>query len=121
MSGRGQTHGGRGRRRGRAHRGVHEVLVHEVPVQKEEFGQANVAEQVGQAGIPGQAGHTAMGALAREMAGALREFTNLLRVENQARENTAESRASFLTREFLGAKPDELHGGPERMSGSAKL
>ncbi|KAF5941990.1 hypothetical protein HYC85_019632 [Camellia sinensis] len=33
--------------------------------------------------------------------------------ENQARENTAESRASFLTREFLRAKPDEFHGGPE--------
>ncbi|XP_028070173.1 uncharacterized protein LOC114272654 [Camellia sinensis] len=54
-----------------------------------------------------------MGALAREMAGALRESMNLLRVENQARENTVESRASFLTREFLRAKPDEFYGGPE--------
>ena len=54
-----------------------------------------------------------MKALAREMAGALREFMNLLRVENQARENTTESRASFLTIEFLRAKPDEFLGGPE--------
>ena len=54
-----------------------------------------------------------MGALAREMEGALRESMNLFRVENQARENTVESRASFLTREFLRAKPDEFHGGPE--------
>lgn len=33
--------------------------------------------------------------------------------ENQARENAVELRASFFTREFLRAKPDEFHGGPK--------
>ncbi|XP_028062686.1 uncharacterized protein LOC114266002 [Camellia sinensis] len=54
-----------------------------------------------------------MGALAREMAGALRESMNVLRAETQVRENAVETRASFLTREFLRAKSDEFHGGPE--------
>ncbi|XP_028086895.1 uncharacterized protein LOC114287663 [Camellia sinensis] len=54
-----------------------------------------------------------MGALAREMAGALRESMNILRAETQARENIAETRASFLMREFLRAKPDEFHDGPD--------
>ncbi|XP_028103181.1 uncharacterized protein LOC114302363 [Camellia sinensis] len=47
------------------------------------------------------------------MAGALRESMNILRAETQARENVAETRTSFFTREFLRAKPDEFHGGPE--------
>lgn len=46
---------------------MHEVPVHEVPVCEEGFSQANVAEQME------QAGQAVMGALAREMAGALRE------------------------------------------------
>ncbi|XP_028060573.1 uncharacterized protein LOC114264169 [Camellia sinensis] len=54
-----------------------------------------------------------MGALAREMAGALREFMNILKAETQVRENVAETRASFLTREFLRAKPNEFYGGPD--------
>ena len=92
MSERGQVRSGRDGRHGRARRGVHKVPVHRVPVQEEGFGQANMAEQAGQANVAeqvGQAGQTAMGALAREMTGALRESINLLRVENQARENTA--------------------------------
>lgn len=44
MSGRGQNRGGRGGKRGRARRGVHGVPAHEVPVQEEGLGQANVAE-----------------------------------------------------------------------------
>ncbi|XP_028082967.1 uncharacterized protein LOC114284259 [Camellia sinensis] len=72
-----------------------------------------MAEQVGQAEIPGQAGQAAMRALAREMARALRESINILRAETQVRENVMETRASFLTREFLRAKPDEFHGGPK--------
>lgn len=47
-----------------------------------------------------------MGALAREMAGALRKSMNILREENQARENAIETRASFLTRKFLQAKTE---------------
>ncbi|KAF5932832.1 hypothetical protein HYC85_029003 [Camellia sinensis] len=113
MSGRVQSHGGSGGRRGRGRQGVHGVSVHEVPVQEEGLGQANMAEHVGQAEAPGQAGQAAMGALAREMAGALRESMNILRVETQARENVVETRASFLTREFLWAKPEEFHGGPK--------
>ena len=104
MSGCGHVHGGRGGRRGKARRGVHEVPVHRVLVQEEGFGQANMAEQASQANVAeqvGQAGQTAMGALAREMAGALREAMNLLRAENQARENIVEARASFHTRELL--------------------
>ncbi|XP_028104124.1 uncharacterized protein LOC114303178 [Camellia sinensis] len=54
-----------------------------------------------------------MGALAQEIAGALRESMNILRVEIQVRENVAETRASFLTMEFLRTKPDEFHGGPD--------
>ncbi|XP_028105693.1 uncharacterized protein LOC114304741, partial [Camellia sinensis] len=113
MSERIRTRGSRGGRRGRGHRGVRGVLVHEVPVQEEDVGQANMAEQVGQAEVLGQAGQAAMGALAREMAGALRESMNILRAETQARENVAETTASFLTREFLRAKPNEFHGGPD--------
>ncbi|XP_028105921.1 uncharacterized protein LOC114304978 [Camellia sinensis] len=63
--------------------------------------------------MPGQAGQATMGALAREMARALRESMNILRAETQARENVVETRASFFTREFLRAKPDEFYGGPE--------
>ncbi|XP_028093044.1 uncharacterized protein LOC114293206 [Camellia sinensis] len=37
----------------------------------------------------------------------------MLRVENLARENTVETKESFLTRKFLRAKPDKFHGGPE--------
>ena len=48
------------------------------------------------------------------MAGALRVSMNILRAKNQARENAVETRASFLTREFLRAKLDEFHGSPER-------
>ncbi|XP_028110630.1 uncharacterized protein LOC114309129 [Camellia sinensis] len=47
------------------------------------------------------------------MAGALRKSMNILRAENQSRENAVATRASFLTREFLRAKPDEFHSGPE--------
>ncbi|XP_028062974.1 uncharacterized protein LOC114266285 [Camellia sinensis] len=54
-----------------------------------------------------------MGSLAREMVEALRESMNILRVQNQARENSIETRASFLIREFLRAKPDEFYSGPE--------
>ena len=54
-----------------------------------------------------------MGALAQQMSGALKESMYLLRVENQAPENALETRASFLTREFLWAKLDEFHRGPE--------
>ncbi|XP_028125090.1 uncharacterized protein LOC114322026 [Camellia sinensis] len=55
------------------------------------------------------------------MAGALRESMNILRVETQARENVAETRASFLMREFLRAKPDEFLGGLEPKKGEEWL
>lgn len=113
MSGRVQTQGGRGGMQGRGRRGVFEVPVQEVPVQEEGLGQADMAKQVGQAEVSGQAGQAAMGALAQEMPGALRESMNILRAETQARENVVETRASFPTREFLRAKPDEFHGGPD--------
>ncbi|XP_028083789.1 uncharacterized protein LOC114285009 [Camellia sinensis] len=47
------------------------------------------------------------------MAGTLRESMNILRAENQTWENAVETRANFLTREFLQAKSDEFHGGLE--------
>ena len=68
---------GRGRGRGRRGRpGRQEVPVpEEIPAVQEGIGQANVAEPVGQ---------QAMGALAREIAGAFRESVGILRAENQA-------------------------------------
>ena len=90
MSGR-----GRGARRGRPAR--QEVpLPEEVPAVQEGVGQANVAEPVGQ---------QAMGALARELAGAL----GILRAGNQA----AEAGPSFLKREFFLSNPDEFVGDPK--------
>ncbi|KAF5931790.1 hypothetical protein HYC85_027961 [Camellia sinensis] len=90
MSGR-----GRGARRGRPAR--QEVpLPSEIPAVQEGVGQANVAEPVGQ---------QAMGALAREIAGAL----GILRAGNQA----AEAGPSFLKREFFRPNPDEFIGDPK--------
>ncbi|CAL5331388.1 unnamed protein product [Camellia sinensis] len=90
MSGR-----GRGARRGRPAR--QEVpLQGEIPAVQEGVGQANVAEPVGQ---------QAMGALAREIAGAL----GILRAGNQA----AETGPSFLKREFFRCNPDEFIGDPK--------
>ena len=68
---------GRGRGRGRRGRpGRQKVPVpEEIPVVQEGIGQANVAEPVGQ---------QAMGAVAREIAGAFREAVGILRAENQA-------------------------------------
>ena len=67
MSGR-----GRGARRGRPAR--QEVpLPGEIPAVQKGVGQANVAEPVGQ---------QAMGALACEIAGAMRESIGILRAEN---------------------------------------
>ena len=90
MSGR-----GRGARRGRPAR--QEVpLQGEIPVVQEGVGQANVAEPVGQ---------QAMGALAREIAGAV----GILRAGNQA----AEAGPSFLKTEFFRSNPDEFIGDPK--------
>ncbi|KAF5934530.1 hypothetical protein HYC85_030701 [Camellia sinensis] len=86
---------GRGARRGRPAR--QEVpLQGEIPAVQEGVGQANVAEPVGQ---------QAMGALAREIAGAL----GILRAGNQA----AEAGPSFLKREFFRSNPDEFIGDPK--------
>ncbi|CAL5394237.1 unnamed protein product [Camellia sinensis] len=90
MSGR-----GRGARRGRPAR--QEVpLPEEVPAVQEGVGQANVAEPMGQ---------QAMGALAREIAGAL----GILRAGNQV----AEAGPCFLKREFFRSNPDEFVGDPK--------
>ncbi|KAF5933939.1 hypothetical protein HYC85_030110 [Camellia sinensis] len=86
---------GRGARRGRPAR--QEVpLPGEIPAVQEGVGQANVVEPVGQ---------QAMGALAREIAGAL----GILRAGNQA----AETGPSFLKREFFRCNPDEFIGDPK--------
>ena len=80
---------GRGRGRGRRGRpGRQEVPVpEEIPAVHEGIGQANVAEPVGQ---------QAMGALAREIAGAFRESVGILRAENQVQAHVAETGSSFL-------------------------
>ena len=90
MSGR-----GRGARRGRPARQA-VPFPEEVPAVQEGVGQANVAEPVGQ---------QAMGALAREIAGAL----GILRAGNQA----AEAGPSFLKREFFRSNPDAFIGDPK--------
>ena len=76
----------------------------EIPVQQEGIGQAIVAELVGQ--------HV-MGALAREMAGALRESVGILKTENQAQAHVVEAGPSFLKREFFWSNPDEFVGDPK--------
>ncbi|KAF5933080.1 hypothetical protein HYC85_029251 [Camellia sinensis] len=83
---------GRGARRGRPAR-QEAPLPGEIPAVQEGVGQANVAEPVGQ---------QAMGALAREIAGAL----GILRAGNQV----AETGPSFLKREFFRSNPDEFIG-----------
>ncbi|KAF5932845.1 hypothetical protein HYC85_029016 [Camellia sinensis] len=94
----GRCHGGR---RGRPRR--HEVPISdEIPAQ-EGVGQANVAEPVDQ---------QAMGALAREMARALRESMDILKTENQVQAQVTETGSSFLKREFFRSNPDELLGDP---------
>ena len=97
---------GRGRGRGRRGRpGRQEVPVpEEIPAVQEGVGQANVAEPVGQ---------QAMGALAREIAGAFRESVGILRAENQARVVVADAGPSFLKREFFRSNPDEFVGDPK--------
>ena len=91
---------GRGRgRRGR--RGRQEMpLPDDIPAQQEGVGQANVAEPTGQ---------QAMGALAREIAGAL----GILRARNQEPAHAAEAGPSFLKREFFRSTLDEFVGDPK--------
>ena len=80
MSGR-----GRGARRGRPAR--QEVpLQGEIPAVQEGVGQANVAEPVGQ---------QAMGALARKIARAFREFVGILRAENPVQAQVVDVGPSF--------------------------
>ena len=76
----------------------------EIPAVQEGIGQANVDEPVGQ---------QAMGALAREIAGAFRESVGILRAENQARDVAADAGPSFLKREFFRSNPDEFVGDPK--------
>lgn len=78
----------------------------EISAQDEGVGQANMAEPVGQ---------QAMGALAREMAGALRESMDILRAENQVQAHTAEAGLSILNRELFGSNLDEFLGDPKEL------
>ena len=73
----------------------------ELPEPQEGVGQANVAEPIGQ---------QAMGALAREIAGAFRESVGILRAENQAQVVVADAGPSFLKREFFRSNPDDFVG-----------
>ena len=77
----------------------------ESPAVQEGIGQANVAEPVGQ---------QAMGALAREIAGAFRESVGILRAENQAQVVVTDAGPSFLKREFFGSNPEEFVGDPKK-------
>ena len=54
-----------------------------------------------------------MGALAREMAGALRESMDILRVDNQAQAHVTEAGPSFLKREVFWSNPNEFLGDPK--------
>ena len=74
------------------------------PSQQEGVGQANVADPVGQ---------QAMGALAREIAGALRESMGILRAENPVQAQVVDAGPSFLKREFFRSNPVEFIGDPK--------
>ena len=76
----------------------------EIPAVQEGIGQANVAEPVGQ---------QAMGALAREIAGAFWESVGILRAENHARVVVADAGPSILKREFFRSNSDEFVGDPK--------
>lgn len=67
-------------------------LPDDIPVQEEGVGQANIAEPASQ---------QAMDALARQMAGALRESMDILRAKNQVQAHTVEAGSFFLKREFF--------------------
>ena len=54
-----------------------------------------------------------MGALAREIAGALRESMDILKAENQVQAHVAKAGPSFLKREFFRSNPDEFVGDPK--------
>lgn len=54
-----------------------------------------------------------MGALACEMARALRESMDILRAENQVQAQVAEAGPSFLKREFFQFNLDEFLGDPK--------
>mgnify|MGYP003702435587 CR=1 FL=1 len=77
---------GRGGRRGRPRR-QETPIADEIPSQQVGVSQVNVAEPVGQ---------QAMGALAREIAGALRESMGILRAENQVQAQVVDAGPSFL-------------------------
>ena len=53
-----------------------------------------------------------MGALAHEMARALRESMDILRAKNQVQAHVAEAGPSFLKREFFWSQPDVFLGDP---------
>ena len=92
-----------GSRRGRPRR--HEVPIpDDISTQEEGVGQSNVVNPVGQ---------QAMGVLAREMAGALRECMDILKAENQVQVQVTEVGPSFLKREFFQSNPDEFLGDPK--------
>ncbi|XP_028085074.1 uncharacterized protein LOC114286177 [Camellia sinensis] len=70
---------------------------------------------VGQNNVPAPPAQGAMGVLAREMAGALRESMEMLRAEQVARTIEGEMRASFLKKEFFRSNPAEYNGEPDPM------
>ncbi|XP_028109994.1 uncharacterized protein LOC114308591 [Camellia sinensis] len=101
MSGRGS--GGRGRpRKGRRA----SPAPQDHPPQEEGVGQNNAAVPPAQ---------DAIGALAREMAGAFPESMEILRAEQAARTIEEETQVSFLKKEFFRSNPTEYSGEPNLM------
>ncbi|XP_028119918.1 uncharacterized protein LOC114317416 [Camellia sinensis] len=62
-----------------------------------------------------------MGTLAREMARALREAMEILRVEQVARTIEGETRASFLKKEFFQSNPSKYNSEPDPMKANEWL
>ena len=70
---------------------------------------------MGQNNIPIPLTQEDMGALAREMVGALWESMEILRAEQAARTIEGETRASFLKKEFFRSNLVEYNGKPDPM------
>ncbi|XP_028114370.1 uncharacterized protein LOC114312332 [Camellia sinensis] len=95
------------RARGRPRQGGRNIPTEpEIPPQEEGVGQNN---------IPVPPSQEAMGTLAREMTGALRESMEILRAEQAARTIEGETRASFLKKEFFRSNPVEYNDEPDLM------
>ncbi|XP_028124242.1 uncharacterized protein LOC114321257 [Camellia sinensis] len=90
---------------GRPSRGSQDMLAQQdLPFQEEEVGQNDVAVPLAQ---------DAIGALAPEKVGALRESMEILQAKQAAMTIEGETQVSFLKKKFFRSNPAEFSGGPD--------